>query len=156
MRPPFVLVPAVLVVLACGDTETEVGPPASDPPRQERVSIGPPSLAPEVRGLLDEGNEAFEQGDHEGALRSFEAAIAADSSSAPAWFGVYMVRVETGNREGAAEARARLATLARPRFGDPHAGPATGDEGSTDSGPEDEEASGEGIVDETSQLEGGT
>ncbi len=142
MRRVFAVAPVLMVVLGCGEGEPETRPVVSEVPRQERVSIRPPALAPELRALVDEGNAAFEQGDHDAALRSFEAAIAEDSTSAAAWFGAYMTWAETGDTERAASARARLATLARPAFGDPHA---------ADPADEDDE-----VVDETSRLEGGT
>lgn len=156
MRPRYVVLPAILVVLACGDTEPESAPRASESLRQERVSISPPPLAPELRALVDEGNTAFEAGDYDAAIRNFEAAIAADSSSASAWFGAYMTWIETGDAERASEARSRIETLARPRFGDPHAVPPAGDGGAMSDAAEVDEASDEGMVDETSQLEGGT
>ncbi|HKK92162.1 MAG TPA: hypothetical protein VJ925_01970 [Longimicrobiales bacterium] len=141
MRRLFPVVAAVMVVLGCGEGESETRPVVAEVPRQDRVSIRPPALAPEIRALVDAGNTAFEGGDYTAALSSFEEAIAADSTSAPAWFGAYMTWAETGDTERAAAARARLTALARPAFGDPHAGdPAGGDE----------------MVDETSELEGGT
>jgi Flp pilus assembly protein TadD len=77
-----------------------------------------------VRTLLDEGNDAFEAGNYSGALRSYEAAVEADSTAAPAWFGLYMTYDALGETEKARELRARLTEMSPPGPGDPHAVPA--------------------------------
>ncbi len=111
-------------LVACGGT----GGPASTPPEApadqpvDRVSIAPPELAPEIRRRLDEGNAAFEAGDLEAAQGHYEAALEVDSTSAPAWFGLYMTLVELGENERAASAAARVQAVATPPPGDPHAG----------------------------------
>jgi tetratricopeptide (TPR) repeat protein len=83
-----------------------------------------------VRESIEEGNAAFEARDYEGALEHYRAAVAADSTAAPAWFGVYMTYEALGEVERAREMRIRLLELGAPAPGDPHAlppesGPAT-------------------------------
>lgn len=131
-----------LGITACGgEPEPPTAGPGAVETRETRVSIAPPVLAPDVRARLDEGNTAFENGEYEAARRSFEAAVAADTMAVAAWFGLYMTFVELGEPERAREVSARLEAMARPPLGDPHATDA--DEGS-------------GMVEQPSQLEGGT
>lgn len=124
IRPRHVLVLAVALA-ACGGSEA---------PTEETVRARPggaPSPAPapipaEVQAHLDEGNAAFEAGNLSGALRSFEAAVEADSTVAPAWFGVYMTYEALGETEKAGEIQARIVRMSAPGPGDPHAAPTDG------------------------------
>lgn len=124
-----------LALLACGAPVACGGD--GDPPRERPAPVrdgaaspAPPELPPEVRTSIEEGNAAFEVQDYEGALEHYRAAVAADSTAAPAWFGVYMTYDALGEVERARETRRRLRELGAPAPGDPHAlppesGPAT-------------------------------
>jgi tetratricopeptide (TPR) repeat protein len=58
-------------------------------------------LAPEVRTHLDNGNEAYRQGEYEAAKRHYEEAVRLDANVAAGWFGIYMAEMALGNIEAA-------------------------------------------------------
>lgn len=60
-------------------------------------------LPPPVTVHLDSGNVAYRAGEYEEARRHFRAAVAADTTAAAGWFGVYMAERALGN-DAAAEA----------------------------------------------------
>jgi hypothetical protein len=119
-------VSALALLALCAGCGTDSAPPARSGVRaaEPRVSIAPPELRPDIQAVMNRGNEEFEAGDFEGALKSYGDAVSADSTVAAGWFGLFMSHSELGNDAEAEAARGRLRTLAPPRPGDPHA-PAT-------------------------------
>ena len=122
-------VSALALLALCAGCGTDSAPPARTAASavEPRASIAPPELRPDIRAVLNRGNEEFEAGDFEGALKSYGDAVGADSTVAAGWFGLFMSHSELGNAAEAEAARRRLRTLASPRPGDPHA-PAAGGE----------------------------
>ena len=80
-----------------GDQRTDT----LDPFRARSVrSAMPAGLA----AALDSGSAAFRLDDFEAAAEYYAQAVALDSTSAPAWFGVYMAARALGRDDEAAEA----------------------------------------------------
>jgi hypothetical protein len=70
------------------------------------------SMPPDLVAHLDSGNAAYRAHDFSGARDQYRAALAMDSASTPAWFGVFMAERALGNEEAAAEALERTKELA--------------------------------------------
>jgi Tfp pilus assembly protein PilF len=61
---------------------------------------------------LDRGNELYGAGDATAARAEYRAALAADSTSAAAWFGIYMASTALGDDVAAEEALGHVSRLA--------------------------------------------
>ncbi len=115
-----VLVLALTAVVACrprDDQRTDTINP--EIVRQERENLSPALVA-----QLDSGSAAFREGDHEAALKHYQAATEIDDGVAAAWFGVYMAEHALGNEEEAQKAMDKVrevapgASLVNPTEGD--------------------------------------
>ena len=71
---------------------------------------------------LDSGNVAYRAGEYEEARRHFQAAVAADTSAAAGWFGVYMAERALGNDAAADSALRRAGGLGEASDMHPGAG----------------------------------
>ncbi|HSM36003.1 MAG TPA: hypothetical protein VK837_06330 [Longimicrobiales bacterium] len=93
--------------------------PACRPDDQPARSIDPDAaertraeLPAELVEHLDSGNAAYRARDFEEARDRYRAAVAMDSTSTAAWFGVFMAERALGNAEAAEEALMRAQDLA--------------------------------------------
>jgi tetratricopeptide (TPR) repeat protein len=80
-----------------------------DPDAAERTRA---ELPAELVEHLDSGNAAYRAHDFELAREQYRAAVALDSTSTAAWFGVFMAERALGNAEAADEALSRAQDLA--------------------------------------------
>jgi len=108
----------VLAGMACG--EAPEGPQSAAGSAASLARDPTPRPSGEIRALLTQGDEAVRAGDWEAALAAYRDALARDSTVGAAWLGVAWAQEELGAEEAAAEARARLRSLAAPPPGDPH------------------------------------
>jgi tetratricopeptide (TPR) repeat protein len=97
---------ALLVACAPPDDQ-ETGSIRSDEVRQTRAELPADLLA-----AIDSGNAAYQRGDYQRALDSYDRAIEIDDDVAAGWFGVYMAQSALGNPEAADSALARAQGLA--------------------------------------------
>jgi tetratricopeptide (TPR) repeat protein len=93
--------------------------PACRPDDQTTRSIDPDAaertraeLPAELVEHLDSGNAAYRARDFEEARDQYRAAVALDSTSTAAWFGLSMAERALGNADAAAEALKRAQDLA--------------------------------------------
>jgi tetratricopeptide (TPR) repeat protein len=61
---------------------------------------------------LDSANALYIAGDHAGALARYQSALAADSTNAAAWYGIYMASSVLGDTAAAAAALLQTERLA--------------------------------------------
>ena len=101
--------PLVAAVLAAACRPDDQPTRSIDPDAAERTRA---ELPAELVENLDSGNAAYRAHDFELARERYRAAVAFDSSSTAAWFGVFIAERALGNAEAAEEALKRARDLA--------------------------------------------
>ncbi|MEN8374059.1 MAG: hypothetical protein ABFS34_01265 [Gemmatimonadota bacterium] len=97
----------LLAVLGCRPDDQQTR--SIDPAAAESTRA---SMPPELVEHLDSGNAAYRAHDFSEARDQYRAALAVDSASTAAWFGVFMAERALGNEEAASEALERTRELA--------------------------------------------